>query len=42
MSNVFFVRIHVWLRIAMVVVVARDGRARGSDDRVCTGCDVLL
>jgi hypothetical protein len=42
MSNVFFVRIHVWLRIAMVVVVARDGRARGSDDRVCTDCDVLL
>ena len=41
MSSVFFVRIHVWLRIAIVAVVARDGRARGSDDRVCTGCGVL-
>lgn len=35
MSSVFFVRIHVWLRIAMVDVVARYGRARGRSDRVC-------
>lgn len=31
-SSVFFVRIQVWLRIAMVVVVARDGRGRGQND----------
>ena len=33
MSSVFLVRIHVWLKMAMLDVVTRDGLARGREGR---------